>query len=224
MPFLEGFQGVLGRPFRRIQYRYRGTEFVFDLFPHERIVGTGEQHRIHMVGLQLFCIFMDGGFQFRAAESFSFDQRYEFGTALAEYLDPGAQFLDFPFVGSGRNGEVRGKETHPVVLRDQRHHAGTFGHPDHVEGITAPDRIRAQHRNGIAGHHQLFDVPLVEPGCHIGYKAGDFFPAAVAVGGTGCIADEDEVFVGHFGLEPFKDGQAAYAGIDDTNGLCCLHE
>ena len=85
------------------------------------------------------------------------------------------------------------------------------------------DHVQPQHRNGIAGHHQLFDVPFVQPVGHLSYKTGDFFPGPVAIRGPGRIPDEDEIFVGQLGLEPFQDGEPAYAGIDYANGLLCLH-
>ena len=139
-------------------------------------MGTGQHHRIHSLGLQLIRIFFDGGSQFRTTELLSFDERDELGTALAEYLDLRIDFLDFPFMGSGSYRKIGGQEADFVVFRHAFHHMGAFFHTDDGKIVTVFDYVRPQHRNGIAGHHQLFDLPAVQPGRHFTDKCFDFFP------------------------------------------------
>ena len=169
--------------------------------------------------LQLVRIFFDGRRQFRTAELFPFNERDEFGTTLAEHLDFRIHFLDFLFVGPGSHREIRGQESHFFVSGDPFHHMGPFFHADDGEIIPVFDHVGAQYRNGVAGHHQLFDVPPVQPGGHFSHKSLDFFPGPVAVGSTGRIPDENEPFMGHLLLEPLQDRQSPHPGIDDTNGI-----
>ena len=150
-------------------------------------MGTAQNDCVHLFGLQRFRIFLNGLFQFGTAKPVAFDQRHKFRTAYPEDFCGRVRCLNFFPVRSCSYGKVRGHQSDVFVFCGLQHKVHAFGHADDGKGMGPPDHVGAQHRDRIAGRHQLFDSFLLQPVRHLRHKGGDGFPAAGAVRSPGRV-------------------------------------
>ena len=181
---------------------------------------AAENQRIHTCVLQRREIFLHHSLDdhIAAVHAAVLDQRHEQRTRLREQVERAVLFVQILLVCTRTDGGRRADHADSAGLRHGHGAAaGRLDRADDWDVVLLGKQVKRDSGHGVAGNDDGFQVKLAQKRHILPGILGDDIAAARTVRHTAGIAEIDDIFLRHQGVQTAHGGQTAQAGVKYAN-------